>query len=503
MPNITSVTELRAWDGTGTATLMNDLTISSSYTTSVSIASTGTFNGNNKTITITYTSFPGLFSLTGGTIIDLFIVVSSSSSLTTNHGWLAKENSYGTIRGIRVINNQATANADTGGIIGASCGNAGSLTISNCYYEGNLNTNNGGICSFQCSYSSTGTTTITSCYVNATTSGSTIGFICGPSSGRSTANISISKCIARGSTAGSTIGCITGNISYSTITDSYSIVNVGPGASNVGGIVVFPTKCNISNSYFFGSFAVGLTNTYSFIGGNSGTTADMIITDCATSTTSFAGITFTSSGTNLTSYTGSSSQNSAAPFTSWSASTWDKTDLTTGPLKLLCFETIPWSGYTTYSTVPTLINCFLKGTKIRTIKGEFRVETLKIGDVLVTKTGTTTIKKIVSTYRIGTIDTIPHVLKIDSFGENLPYEDLYVTGKHIIFKDSRPFHAKHISLKSMAHIDEDLYYFALETDNYKEDIIYANNLEVETNGNSDEISHTCCRCNKLGVYEEQ
>jgi len=88
-------------------------------------------------------------------------------------------------------------------------------------------------------------------------------------------------------------------------------------------------------------------------------------------------------------------------------------------------------------------NCFLKGTRIRTINGEHAVEDLALGDLLPTRcNGIRPIQRIgrhkytrSDASKAWAADTLPVRVARSALGPNVPHSDLYLSQQHAIFAD--------------------------------------------------------------------
>ena len=151
----------------------------------------GAFYGQGYSITIQNVSnHDGLFELDGGKVMDVH-VISSSSTIASEAGWIARKQAYGFIEscssdgaiptksGGIVGSNAATGSkkleikncsssgnisADAGGIVGEKAGNNGIVVINSCHSSGLINGNKaGGITGSQTAINN-GTVTIDDCY---------------------------------------------------------------------------------------------------------------------------------------------------------------------------------------------------------------------------------------------------------------------------------------------------------------------------------------------------
>ena len=130
------------------------------------------------------------------------------------------------------------------------------------------------------------------------------------------------------------------------------------------------------------------------------------------------------------------------------------------------------------------INCLTKGTKILTPNGYVKVEELKKGDIILnSKKEEKAIKDIL--YQRARINKDENhlnekfLLKKDSLGENLPSEDLIVSGGHMI-KVGDDFHLARKSdlFENIQKDREVVEYYNIELDDY--DFIISHGVEIES-----------------------
>lgn len=251
-----SWTTISSWPVTinntsGSSTLTVSFTGNATFTTSSQFFITGsnniTYDGNNKTMTISSViPFYGLIrNGTSGSsgynnvTCQNFIISNSSSTLDNLGGWLC-QNYFGKgATGCIITNCSSNGSISTGsgGIVGAYCGvDSGSVTISKCYSIGN-GTSSGGIAG-NGTGNNAGNVTITNCYTNGPMTGSSGGII-GSSSGTSGV-VNISNCytsgnmVAVGSGTGGIVGSSSGVGGTITVSNCYSRGSI---ASGCGGIV--------------------------------------------------------------------------------------------------------------------------------------------------------------------------------------------------------------------------------------------------------------------------
>jgi len=146
---------------------------------------------------------------------------------------------------------------------------------------------------------------------------------------------------------------------------------------------------------------------------------------------------------------------------------------------------------------PVVSQCFLKGTKIETVKGEREVEDLAIGDLLPTMFGGTRPIQWIGRFQIKKSDpskpwvkdSLPVRIARSALGPNVPHADLYVTGAHAILVDGVLVPAEMlINGRTIARVDgrgyDALEFFHIKLESH--DVIYAEGAPVETLLNVDE-----------------
>ena len=150
-------------------------------------------------------------------------------------------------------------------------------------------------------------------------------------------------------------------------------------------------------------------------------------------------------------------------------------------------------------------NCFLKGTTIRTVSGDRKIEDLAVGDLLPTMfgglrpvqwIGRYPIKKS-DPYKPWVKDALPIRIARSALGPNLPHADLYVTGYHSLLIDG--VLAPAVTLINGTTIVRDkereydeLEYFHVKLESH--DVIYAEGVLAET---LLEVTKFCCQFRRL------
>jgi uncharacterized delta-60 repeat protein len=146
---------------------------------------------------------------------------------------------------------------------------------------------------------------------------------------------------------------------------------------------------------------------------------------------------------------------------------------------------------TYYSSIPGSFKvidniCFYKDTYIFTPSGYKKVNKLKVGDIVTTaQNKNKQIKKICNF--IGFSDKCSlYVLHKDSLGINLPFMDLYMSEGHAYRHDGNWCHMRCSSHAMKVDIDN-IEYYNIVLDNYLENTLVANGVEVESLFNMTEI----------------
>ena len=125
------------------------------------------------------------------------------------------------------------------------------------------------------------------------------------------------------------------------------------------------------------------------------------------------------------------------------------------------------------------IRCFLKGTKISTPSGNVNIEDLKDNDIILTSTNKSIIIKKMVAFTTNSEMCKLYCLEKGMLEDNLPTDDLYMSAGHAFKHDDKWKHMIHSNLtKRMGDMDNIEYYHII-IDNYFENNIIANGVEVE------------------------
>jgi hypothetical protein len=136
------------------------------------------------------------------------------------------------------------------------------------------------------------------------------------------------------------------------------------------------------------------------------------------------------------------------------------------------FDFTLYNGSVLASTID--LSCFCGLTEILTVNnGYIDVESLKIGEELITKKGKKAkITKILKIKHKGEIIKI----KKDKFGKGIPFKEFNITPDHKMCPKGKRWHYP----KGKKRIVDEIILYHIETDNYKDCSIMANGIAVET-----------------------
>ena len=131
--------------------------------------------------------------------------------------------------------------------------------------------------------------------------------------------------------------------------------------------------------------------------------------------------------------------------------------------------------------------CYCRGTLIETVRGENRIEDLKIGDQVMTKSGWTRPIKWIGrrSYSgrlvMGRKDILPVCIKAGALSDKVPKRDLWLSPHHAMFLEGVLIEAKDLvngaSILQAEHVDE-VEYFHIELETH--DVIVAEGALSET-----------------------
>jgi hypothetical protein len=123
--------------------------------------------------------------------------------------------------------------------------------------------------------------------------------------------------------------------------------------------------------------------------------------------------------------------------------------------------------------------CFQKGTLILTPSGYKIIEKLEVGDMVKTAQGRSVPIQRIASF-IGKANKCPlYVVKRNTFGDNLPLADLYMSGGHA-FRIGQKWCHTSCSSKSKRVDADNIEYYNIVLDNYLEHTLVANGMEVES-----------------------
>ena len=526
---VNSQTDLISWNGSDNIQINSDFTIDSSVfpsfplsflgsSGSITVRTNPTVSGN-YTITITSSSvaFNGLFKFFTTNTMNM-----SNISFVYNNGYISTNNSV-IVCGNTNYNPNVSFNSCSvttsittnytqtcvGGYMGTlyPSVSASTISITNCAYYGFIARSGGGLIGAGWVSGGTGsscTITITGCYVNISQPNAilTVQFagIMGQQSQYH--SVTISQCIVNVSNSGNlgSTNAFYGFLGQSTnafsITNCYLVVTVTGKVGRLYWIFFNNTDAtvpsSVTNCYFVDNATSGLTFITSSI--STSQNASMTFTNCAFNT----GTQVDGSPTKVNciyTYTSTTNTSGLAPFTSWPAGTWNNFD-STSPPTLGVFLSSPFQGYnaTSYTDVPTLtVACMFEGTLLLTTDGYVKVEDITYDHELVTWEGHTT--KIKNIYINDGTSTPCYRVPAHYFGENIPFEDVYLSGGHAIKDISNtsnncnninncnnsyfhPFHSTHFECKKGVEFGKTRH-FCIETEDYYRDTLIASGLPIE------------------------
>jgi hypothetical protein len=151
--------------------------------------------------------------------------------------------------------------------------------------------------------------------------------------------------------------------------------------------------------------------------------------------------------------------------------------------------------------------CYLRGTHIRAPEGDYRIEDLKIGDVVLTLSGEGRPIKWIGRQRFRKTsdfwpkDFEPIRISRSAIAEGIPHRDLYVSPWHALYIDGVLIPAKHLvngqSITQSAPKGMDLIEY-LHIELFGHDVIYAEGALAETfgGGNRDHFDNFAEFCRR-------
>jgi hypothetical protein len=151
------------------------------------------------------------------------------------------------------------------------------------------------------------------------------------------------------------------------------------------------------------------------------------------------------------------------------------------------FQLLSDGGSGTFVEESDYTPCYCRGTRIRTAKGEVAVESLRIGDLVVTADGAVLPIKWIGRrdYRdwlaVGNAEVQPILFKAGSIADDVPTRDLYVSPEHAMFLNGMLVPALHlVNGGSVVKVErmEEIEYFHLEFDRHV--VIFAEGAAAES-----------------------
>ncbi|MDJ0628932.1 MAG: Hint domain-containing protein [Rhodobacter sp.] len=147
-----------------------------------------------------------------------------------------------------------------------------------------------------------------------------------------------------------------------------------------------------------------------------------------------------------------------------------------------------YANDTSSQTLGSALACFAAGTLIATDTGETAVEALKIGDTILTETGSLAAVKWVGRQTVHQLFSGPHAqpvrIRAGALGGGLPHSDLTVTADHGMLVDGLVINASAlvnhdtIDFVPVSELPGKVTYYHVETENH--DVIFANGAPAET-----------------------
>jgi len=137
-----------------------------------------------------------------------------------------------------------------------------------------------------------------------------------------------------------------------------------------------------------------------------------------------------------------------------------------------------------------VVNCFFKGTRILTSKGEDAIEDLSIGDDIVTIEGRSLPIKWIGRQRFSTpengmwpLSILPVKISKGALDDQTPHRDLYLSPSHCLYVDGVLIPAMHLVngssiIRAMPEWAEDIEFFHVELETHE--VVFAEGAAAET-----------------------
>ena len=145
------------------------------------------------------------------------------------------------------------------------------------------------------------------------------------------------------------------------------------------------------------------------------------------------------------------------------------------------------AGDTKTITNDIFVVCFLAGTMIATPTGEVAIETLKVGDLVLTAAGAAKpvrwlARQTVSTVFADPLRVMPVLVRAGALGENMPHRDLFVSADHALLVDGLLVHAgalvNGITITRHTDVSHTFVYYHVELEDHA--LVLAEGVAAET-----------------------
>lgn len=481
---ISNETELNNWLSsaiTDDAHATTDFAITSNLSGTNTIGSGRYFDGFGFTITVSVSSFNGIFPMAGGTVRSLKVITSSGFSSASSQAVLMRATGdlpYGNVDRVTVDLDLNGHTLSTAGFCyqsntvqmtftqcvfkGRAIGVGGSGFVGHCNNQNHIFQN----CVSSCT-STSGSGNVASCYINGVSTSN--------GSGNFSGCIAYTRTVSNSSFSGF-IGRARGT---NTFNSCYYYCSY-----NNSGSAFFQTDDAFTQVFYNqGNYAYVQDITKGTLYITTSTTNAVVLNDSFAllsngPTANFAP-TIASGGEFNTSWsgTGTSSQfqtGGSYPF-----------NVGVAPPILSNFSSSPWTGYSGANNIPSLdysVICIVKGTLIRTPTGEVAVENLRVGDIIETGSGPLPVKSLFSRSFIGNENLVPRKIPAHKYGEGMPHTDLYVSQWHALYIDGKFHHTRCLGYEPETSYYNNVFeYYHVGVEKYPE-VMYANGMPVETSG---------------------